>query len=93
MRLDGPRAGLLFGIFTLSSAPPEPTRILKQPEYRVVQRGMSALFECKVKHDPSLIPTMTWRKDNGELPDDERYASLTFVLDTVCGKKWRKASH
>ncbi len=51
----------------------EPTRILKQPEYKVVQRGMSAAFECKVKHDPSLIPTMTWLKDNGELPDDERY--------------------
>ncbi|KAM6962252.1 neuronal cell adhesion molecule a isoform 7-T7 [Tautogolabrus adspersus] len=55
----------------------EPTRILKQPEYKVVQRGMSAAFECKVKHDPSLIPTMTWLKDDGELPDDER-----FVVDT-----------
>ncbi|XP_076578915.1 neuronal cell adhesion molecule a isoform X3 [Chaetodon auriga] len=54
----------------------EPTRILKQPEYKVVQRGMSATFECKVKHDPSLIPTMTWLKDSGELPDDER-----FVVD------------
>lgn len=52
----------------------EPTRILKQPEYKVVQRGMSAVFECKVKHDPSLIPTMTWLKNRGELPDDERYA-------------------
>ncbi|XP_040005516.1 neuronal cell adhesion molecule a isoform X1 [Xiphias gladius] len=51
----------------------EPTRILKQPEYKVVQRGMSAMFECKVKHDPSLIPTMTWLKDSGELPDDERF--------------------
>ncbi|XP_073336629.1 neuronal cell adhesion molecule a isoform X3 [Pagrus major] len=55
----------------------EPTRILKQPEYKVVQRGMSAMFECKVKHDPSLIPTMTWLKDNGELPDHER-----FLVDT-----------
>uniref|UniRef100_A0A667Y1Y1 Neural cell adhesion molecule L1 n=1 Tax=Myripristis murdjan TaxID=586833 RepID=A0A667Y1Y1_9TELE len=55
----------------------EPTRILKQPEYKVVQRNMNAMFECKVKHDPSLIPTMTWLKDNGELPDDER-----FVVDT-----------
>ncbi|XP_060885411.1 neuronal cell adhesion molecule a isoform X6 [Labrus mixtus] len=55
----------------------EPTRILKQPEYKVVQRGMSAAFECKVKHDPSLNPIMTWLKDNGELPDDER-----FVVDT-----------
>lgn len=55
----------------------EPTRILKQPEYRVAQRNMNTVFECKVKHDPSLIPTMTWLKDNGELPDDER-----FVVDT-----------
>ncbi|KAM8909437.1 neuronal cell adhesion molecule a isoform 2-T2 [Spinachia spinachia] len=47
----------------------EATRILKQPEYKVVQRGMSAVFECKVKHDPSLIPTMIWLKDNKELPD------------------------
>ncbi|XP_061524475.1 neuronal cell adhesion molecule a isoform X5 [Phycodurus eques] len=51
----------------------DPTRILKQPEYKVVQRGTSAVFECKVKHDPSLIPTMTWLKNSGELPDDERF--------------------
>ncbi|XP_041852849.1 neuronal cell adhesion molecule-like isoform X4 [Melanotaenia boesemani] len=50
----------------------EPTRILKQPEYKVVQRGRSVVFECKVKHDTTLIPTMTWLKDDGELPDDER---------------------
>lgn len=57
---------------TFSFLPSEPTRILKQPEYKVVQRGRSVVFECKVKHDPSLIPTMTWLKDDGELPDDER---------------------
>ncbi|KAM3870181.1 neuronal cell adhesion molecule-like [Diretmus argenteus] len=51
----------------------EPTRILKQPEDKLVQRGGSVVFECKVKHDPSLIPTVTWLKDNGELPDDERF--------------------
>ncbi|XP_072242293.1 neuronal cell adhesion molecule-like isoform X15 [Leuresthes tenuis] len=50
----------------------EPTRILKQPEYKVVQRGRSVVFECKVKHDTTLFPTMTWLKDDGELPDDER---------------------
>uniref|UniRef100_A0A8C7UMM9 Neuronal cell adhesion molecule n=1 Tax=Oncorhynchus mykiss TaxID=8022 RepID=A0A8C7UMM9_ONCMY len=55
----------------------KPTRILKQPEYKVVQRNRNVVFECKVKHDPSLIPTMTWVKDNGELPDDER-----FVVDS-----------
>ncbi|XP_059182100.1 neuronal cell adhesion molecule a isoform X4 [Centropristis striata] len=58
----------------------EPTRILKQPEYKVVQRGMSAVFECKVKHDPSLVPTMTWLKDNGEMPDDERFEVDTDSL-------------
>uniref|UniRef100_A0A667WM97 Neuronal cell adhesion molecule n=1 Tax=Myripristis murdjan TaxID=586833 RepID=A0A667WM97_9TELE len=55
----------------------EPTRILKQPEYKVVQRGRSVTFECKVKHDSTLIPTMTWLKDDGELPDDER-----FIVDS-----------
>lgn len=59
----------LFLIF-----PSEPTRILKQPEYKVVQRGRSVVFECKVKHDPTLTPTITWLKDAGELPDDERSA-------------------
>ncbi|KAF6725191.1 Neuronal cell adhesion molecule [Oryzias melastigma] len=51
----------------------EPTRILEQPEYKVVQRGMSATFDCTVKHDKSLTPIMTWLKDRGELPDDERF--------------------
>lgn len=63
---------------------PEPTRILKQPEYKVVQRGMSAVFECKVKHDASLIPTMTWLKDNGELPDDERYKEINLFHFNTC---------
>uniref|UniRef100_A0A7N8Y9I2 Neuronal cell adhesion molecule n=1 Tax=Mastacembelus armatus TaxID=205130 RepID=A0A7N8Y9I2_9TELE len=61
----------------------EPTRILKQPEYKVIQRGRTVMFECKVKHDPSLFPTMTWLKDDGELPDDERFTvgsdSLTIT--------------
>ncbi|XP_062338956.1 neuronal cell adhesion molecule a isoform X3 [Osmerus eperlanus] len=54
----------------------EPTRILRQPEYKVVERNRVAVFECKVKHDPTLVPTMIWLKDNAELPADER-----FVLD------------
>ncbi|XP_062317474.1 neuronal cell adhesion molecule-like isoform X11 [Osmerus eperlanus] len=64
----------------------EPTRILKQPEYKVVKRSNSVVFECKVKHDPSLLPTVTWLKDNGELPDDERFVvdndSLTITKVT-----------
>ncbi|XP_013872418.1 neuronal cell adhesion molecule a isoform X2 [Austrofundulus limnaeus] len=51
----------------------ESTRILKQPEYSVVQRGMSAVFECKVKHDRTLTPTITWLKDGRELPQDSRF--------------------
>lgn len=59
----------------------EPTRILKQPGYKVVQRNGVAVFECKVKHDPTLIPSMIWLKDNGELPDDTRYDLRIFLLD------------
>ncbi|XP_036061329.1 neuronal cell adhesion molecule isoform X20 [Onychomys torridus] len=52
----------------------DPTRIIKQPEYAVVQRGSKVSFECKVKHDDTLIPTIMWLKDNGELPNDERFS-------------------
>ncbi|XP_057179590.1 neuronal cell adhesion molecule a isoform X2 [Triplophysa rosa] len=58
----------------------EPTRILKQPGYKVVQRNGVAVFECKAKHDPTLIPSMIWLKDNGELPDDTRYVVGTHSL-------------
>ncbi|XP_060270689.1 neuronal cell adhesion molecule isoform X21 [Ovis aries] len=51
----------------------DPTRIIKQPEYAVVQRGSTVSFECKVKHDHTLIPTVTWLKDHGELPNDGRF--------------------
>ncbi|XP_032763586.1 neuronal cell adhesion molecule isoform X2 [Rattus rattus] len=52
----------------------DPTRFIKQPEYAVVQRGSKVSFECKVKHDHTLIPTILWLKDNGELPNDERFS-------------------
>uniref|UniRef100_A0A3B4VLH3 Neuronal cell adhesion molecule n=1 Tax=Seriola dumerili TaxID=41447 RepID=A0A3B4VLH3_SERDU len=72
----------------------EPTWILRQPEYKEIQRGRSVVFECKVKHDPSLIPTMTWLKDDGELPDDERSElivdsdslTITDVTESDAGK-------
>ncbi|XP_043092876.1 neuronal cell adhesion molecule a isoform X12 [Puntigrus tetrazona] len=51
----------------------EATRIIRQPEYKVVQRNSMAVFECKVKHDESLFPSMIWLKDNMELPDDTRF--------------------
>ncbi|XP_025894725.1 neuronal cell adhesion molecule isoform X15 [Nothoprocta perdicaria] len=51
----------------------DPTIIIKQPEYKVIQRAGQVSFECTIKHDPTLIPTIIWLKDNGELPDDERF--------------------
>ncbi|KAJ0057684.1 hypothetical protein NL108_011783, partial [Boleophthalmus pectinirostris] len=57
-----------------------PTRILKQPEYKVVQRGMKAVFECKVTYDPSLSPIMTWLKDNTALREDNRFVVGTDSL-------------
>uniref|UniRef100_U3CRT2 Neuronal cell adhesion molecule n=1 Tax=Callithrix jacchus TaxID=9483 RepID=U3CRT2_CALJA len=51
----------------------DPTWIIKQPEYAVVQRGGMVSFECKVKHDHTLVLTVLWLKDNEELPSDERF--------------------
>uniref|UniRef100_A0A8C2Q8X8 Neuronal cell adhesion molecule n=1 Tax=Cyprinus carpio TaxID=7962 RepID=A0A8C2Q8X8_CYPCA len=70
----------------------EPTRILRPPEYRVVQRNRDVVFECKAKHDPSLVPTMTWLKDDRELPDDERFRvdsdslTITDVTESDAGR-------
>uniref|UniRef100_A0A8C2Q657 Neuronal cell adhesion molecule n=1 Tax=Cyprinus carpio TaxID=7962 RepID=A0A8C2Q657_CYPCA len=69
----------------------EPTRILRPPEYREVQRSRDVVFECKAKHDPSLVPSMTWLKDDGELPDDERFRvdsdslTITDVTESDAG--------
>ncbi|XP_040266831.1 neuronal cell adhesion molecule isoform X11 [Bufo bufo] len=51
----------------------EPTMIISQPEYRVVQRYGTASFECKFKHDPTLVADMMWLKNNSEMPVDDRY--------------------
>ncbi|XP_033019050.1 neuronal cell adhesion molecule isoform X20 [Lacerta agilis] len=51
----------------------EPTMIIKQPEYKVVQRTGQVSFECTIKHDATLVPTVTWLKDSAELPNDERF--------------------
>ncbi|XP_028603041.2 neuronal cell adhesion molecule isoform X13 [Podarcis muralis] len=51
----------------------EPTMIIKQPEYKVVQRTGQVSFECTIKHDATLVPTVTWLKDGAELPNDERF--------------------
>ncbi|XP_048463513.1 neuronal cell adhesion molecule a isoform X4 [Rhincodon typus] len=58
----------------------DPTTILKQPLYQSVQMMGTAVFECKVKHDPSLSPTIIWLKNNEELPDDERHQASGNVL-------------
>ncbi|KAM8973601.1 neuronal cell adhesion molecule isoform 5-T5 [Pelodytes ibericus] len=50
----------------------DPTMIITQPEYRVIQRFGRASFECKVKHDPTLVPVIMWLKDSGDLLADER---------------------
>uniref|UniRef100_A0A8C7ZNW1 Neural cell adhesion molecule L1 n=1 Tax=Oryzias sinensis TaxID=183150 RepID=A0A8C7ZNW1_9TELE len=69
----------------------EPTHFLKQPEYQVIKRGRSVTFECKVKHDSSLTATMTWLKDDEELPDDDRFVvgaeslTITNVVDSDAG--------
>ncbi|XP_010293009.1 PREDICTED: neuronal cell adhesion molecule isoform X5 [Phaethon lepturus] len=51
----------------------DPTMIIKQPEYKVIQRYGQVSFECIIKHDSTLLPTVIWLKDNDELPDDERF--------------------
>nr|XP_028603039.1 neuronal cell adhesion molecule isoform X13 [Podarcis muralis] len=51
----------------------EPTMIIKQPEYKVVQRTGQVSFECTIKHDATLVPTVMWLKDGAELPNDERF--------------------
>ncbi|KAJ7329754.1 hypothetical protein JRQ81_015928 [Phrynocephalus forsythii] len=51
----------------------EPTVIIKQPDYKIIQRAGQVSFECIIKHDTTLIPTVTWLKDNNELPNDDRF--------------------
>ncbi|XP_075285626.1 neuronal cell adhesion molecule isoform X18 [Opisthocomus hoazin] len=51
----------------------DPTVIIKQPEYKVIQRYGQVSFECIIKHDSTLLPAVIWLKDHDELPDDERF--------------------
>ncbi|XP_054896989.1 neuronal cell adhesion molecule-like isoform X14 [Poeciliopsis prolifica] len=68
----------------------EPTRILKQPVDMVVQRGRSVTFECTIKHDKDLLPSLIWLKDDEELPDDERFIVESNSLSTsdVSQREW-----
>ncbi|XP_043943373.1 neuronal cell adhesion molecule isoform X10 [Protopterus annectens] len=69
----------------------DPTRIIRQPEYRTVQRSHRITFECKVKHDPSLSVAVIWLKDKEPLADDERFVvgeghlSITDVTENDSG--------
>ncbi|XP_070802999.1 neuronal cell adhesion molecule isoform X11 [Pituophis catenifer annectens] len=58
----------------------EPTLIIKQPEYKVVQRMEQVFFECVIKYDATLIPTVIWLKENDELPDDGRFIVGKYSL-------------
>eukprot|EP00062_Callorhinchus_milii_P009890 gi/632954179/ref/XP_007892824.1/ PREDICTED: neuronal cell adhesion molecule isoform X13 [Callorhinchus milii] len=51
----------------------DPTTIIKQPEYQSVEKLGTAVFECQVKHDPTLLPIIIWLKNGEELPDDSRH--------------------
>ncbi|XP_014861562.1 PREDICTED: neuronal cell adhesion molecule-like isoform X13 [Poecilia mexicana] len=70
----------------------EPTRILKQPVDTVVQRGRSVTFECTIKHDKDLLPTLIWLKDDEELPDDERFLieSNSPSTSDVSEREWHR---
>ncbi|XP_016524233.1 neuronal cell adhesion molecule-like isoform X7 [Poecilia formosa] len=70
----------------------EPTRILKQPVDTVVQRGRSVTFECTIKHDKDLLPTLIWLKDDEELPDDERFLieSNSPPTSDVSEREWHR---
>ncbi|XP_056323923.1 neurofascin homolog (chicken) a isoform X10 [Danio aesculapii] len=45
----------------------EPTRIVRAPEHVTEPRGTTVRFDCRVKHDPSLLATVTWLKDDKPL--------------------------
>uniref|UniRef100_A0A672SSU3 Neural cell adhesion molecule L1 n=1 Tax=Sinocyclocheilus grahami TaxID=75366 RepID=A0A672SSU3_SINGR len=45
----------------------EPTRIVRAPEHVTQAKGTTVRFDCRVKHDPSLLATVTWLKDDKPL--------------------------
>uniref|UniRef100_A0A4W3II53 Neuronal cell adhesion molecule a n=1 Tax=Callorhinchus milii TaxID=7868 RepID=A0A4W3II53_CALMI len=71
----------------------DPTTIIKQPEYQSVEKLGTAVFECQVKHDPTLLPIIIWLKNGEELPDDNRPdppsdLELTSPLDRSVQLSW-----
>lgn len=68
--------------------------IIKQPEYKMVQRNGQVSFECTIKYDPTLIPTVTWLKDGGELSNDERYVQDNhFHIGFMLGRRFHPQDH
>ncbi|XP_042191598.1 neuronal cell adhesion molecule a isoform X4 [Callorhinchus milii] len=61
----------------------DPTTIIKQPEYQSVEKLGTAVFECQVKHDPTLLPIIIWLKNGEELPDDSRHQVFGDTLTVL----------
>uniref|UniRef100_A0A8C0UH52 Neuronal cell adhesion molecule n=1 Tax=Cyanistes caeruleus TaxID=156563 RepID=A0A8C0UH52_CYACU len=59
----------------------DPTMIIKQPEYKVIQRYGQVSFECIIKHDSTLLPTITWLKDNDEFLVGKDNLTIMNVTD------------
>ncbi|XP_041091978.1 neurofascin homolog (chicken) a isoform X29 [Polyodon spathula] len=45
----------------------EPTRIIRGPEDLMAKQGTPARFDCRIKHDPTMRPTVIWLKDDKAL--------------------------
>ncbi|KAL2104019.1 hypothetical protein ACEWY4_000887 [Coilia grayii] len=45
----------------------EPTQVIQKPQNVVILRGGDAKFDCAVKHDESMLPSIHWEKNNKTL--------------------------
>ncbi|XP_031421988.1 neurofascin [Clupea harengus] len=45
----------------------EPTQVIRKPHNVVILRGGDAKFECAVKHDLTMLPSVNWEKNNKTL--------------------------
>uniref|UniRef100_A0A8D2MI30 Neuronal cell adhesion molecule n=1 Tax=Zonotrichia albicollis TaxID=44394 RepID=A0A8D2MI30_ZONAL len=61
----------------------DPTMIIKQPEYKVIQRYGQVSFECIIKHDSTLLPTVTWLKDNDELNEEKKKDDNLTIMNVT----------
>lgn len=63
----------LFAVFVCAERP----SFVRRPSSQVVLVDQSVEFKCEARGDP--VPTVRWRKDDGDLPKG-RYESLTSSL-------------